>query len=318
MYILKILRKLYGSVTNTPVEPTLHKFEFFDPQTTNSLIYDKLMNIEPCMIARFGSTELQCLTNYLGTMNNSRNWLGYIKGKALPWWWNPKKAYNLHYYSGFFPNELNKVVQFCELMQDCMPKTDILGSWLYEEQYHADLLKNAVRVDLELLNPYFSDKPWTKALENKKVLVIHPFSETIESQYKKRTLIFANNLLPEFELITIKAVQSIANGETEYIDWFQALDYMKTEINKIDFDICLIGAGAYGFPLAAYVKKIGKKGFHLGGSLQLLFGIKGKRWEDPNYNEKYKYNQLMNEYWVKPNEKDKPRDSQNIENACYW
>ena len=58
---------------------------------------------------------------------------------------------------------------------------------------------------------------------------------------------------------------------------------MKAQIDKEDFDICLIGAGAYGFPLAAYVKRKGKKAVHLGGALQLLFGIKGSRWEDPNH-----------------------------------
>lgn len=47
-------------------------------------------------------------------------------------------------------------------------------------------------------------------------------------------------------------------------------------MDKIDYDICLIGCGAYGFPLAAHAKRKGKKAVHLGGALQLLFGIKGK------------------------------------------
>ena len=41
-----------------------------------------------------------------------------------------------------------------------------------------------------------------------------------------------------------------------------------------NFDIALIGCGAYGFPLAAFVKGIGKKAVHIGGPLQLFFGIK--------------------------------------------
>ena len=145
--------------------------------------------------------------------------------------------------------------------------------------------------------------------EGKKVYVTAGFLYLLQSIFKVRE----DALDVAIQRLTIKsaAPKEIEQGKIKFI---KTID----NLNKIDFDICLIGAGAYGFPLAAYVKKIGKKGFHLGGSLQLLFGIKGKRWEDPNYNEKYKYNQLMNEYWVKPNEKDKPRDSQNIENACYW
>ena len=63
---------------------------------------------------------------------------------------------------------------------------------------------------------------------------------------------------------------------------------MVKEIEKKDFDIALIGAGAYGMPLAYKIKKMGKKAIHIGGSLQCLFGIKGSRWEAPVYN----YNNL--------------------------
>ena len=82
------------------------------------------------------------------------------------------------------------------------------------------------------MDPYWTHSPWTKALEGKKILVVHPFASTIELQYKKRNLIFKNNLLPEFELKTIKAVQSIAGNPSEFTDWFEALKWMETEINK--------------------------------------------------------------------------------------
>lgn len=70
--------------------------------------------------------------------------------------------------------------------------------------------------------------------------------------------------------------------------------------------------------MAAHVKRSGKKGFHLGGSLQLLFGISGKRWENANYNSHYNYAQLMNEHWVKPGDEEKPVDAIQVEGACYW
>jgi hypothetical protein len=169
-----------------------------------------------------------------------------------------------------------------------------------------------------LLNPYFSKIPWTKALKGKKVLVVHPFANTIERQYQKRQLLFKDDLLPQFQLSTVKAVQSIAGIQTEFADWFEALDYMKSEIDKHDYDICLIGCGAYGFPLAAHVKRRGKKSVHLGGSLQLLFGIRGKRWENENYNNQYNYARLMNEHWVKPSDEETPQSAVKVEGACYW
>lgn len=70
--------------------------------------------------------------------------------------------------------------------------------------------------------------------------------------------------------------------------------------------------------MAAHVKRQGKKAVHLGGSLQLLFGIKGKRWEDPNYNKNYNYSELMNEYWIRPDERFKPQNAAQVEGGCYW
>jgi ketopantoate reductase len=86
---------------------------------------------------------------------------------------------------------------------------------------------------------------------------------------------------------------------------------MENEISKIDFDIAIIGCGAYGLPLAAHVKRMGKKVVHMGGATQLLFGIKGKRWEDSNF-------KFINKYWVRPLEEEKPKDHKKVEDSCYW
>lgn len=83
---------------------------------------------------------------------------------------------------------------------------------------------------------------------------------------------------------------------------------MCEEIEKINFDIALIGAGAYGFPLAAFVKEKGKVAIHMGGALQLLFGIKGFRWNELG---------IYNEYWIKPSESEIPKGYKRIEGGCY-
>ena len=311
----KTLRKIYKSSfgqKNLPKPDCIH-----DPDYAAKIISDLLTNDQPCMIARFGSTELTCLANYLGIYQFRKNIFGFIKGERPPWWWDPKIIKQMQQWSGFFPPETNKIEQFCQLMIQDIPLVDILGSWLHEERLFAKELSSAEKVALLFFDPFWAKQPWTKALEGKKVLVIHPFTQTIEQQYKKRQLLFENNLLPEFKLKTIKAVQSIAGANTNYADWFDALADMKIQIEKTDFDICLIGAGAYGFPLAAHVKRMGKKAFHIGGSLQLLFGIKGKRWES-NYNDEYNYPSLFNAHWVRPAEEEKPTNAGVVEGACYW
>jgi hypothetical protein len=194
-------------------------------------------------------------------------------------------------------------------------EVDILGSWLNDEKYLNKQLTTSKRVVLEDLEPFFTKNPWTRALKGKKVLVVHPFAETIVAQYKKRELLFDNDLLPEFELKTIKAVQSIAGEKTQFNDWFEALEYMKSQMDSIDYDICILGCGAYGFPLAAHAKRTGKKAIHLGGVTQLLFGIKGKRWEDYIV---WPYMNLFNEHWVRPGENGKPKNAEQVEGGCYW
>ena len=202
---------------------------------------------------------------------------------------------------------------------------DILGSWVSTEQYLNEQLKSASRVHLMQLEPFWGTKPWSRALKGKRVLVVHPFSETIKTQYNKRHELFSKDgTLPDFEVLeVVRAVQSIG-GESSYKDWFDALNFMKSEIEKHDFDVCLVGCGAYGFPLAAHVKRMGKQAVHLGGALQLLFGIRGNRWEDPNYGVKEwgipsgTYSGLSNEYWVRPSKEEKPKTAGQVEGSCYW
>lgn len=315
--LLKYSRKLYSIV-----EPNSSNFgrvwnRFSCKDYSNQLIYNALLSNSPCMIARFGSSELELLTNYLGVKypEDYKNITNYIKGKSPAWWWESIKVEHIKTHSGFFPNDLKNINQFCELMISDIEQVDILGSWLKEEQFFQKKLNHCKKVVLEDLEPFFSKNPWTKALENKKVLVVHPFSKTIEKQYLKREQLFENDFLPNFQLKTIQAVQSLAGEITEYPTWFSALETMKSKIEKEDFDICIIGAGAYGFPLAAHVKRMGKKAIHLAGVTQLLFGIKGNRWEDFVV---WPYSNLFNEHWVRPSETEKIRDSKKVENGCYW
>jgi len=278
------------------------------------------------MIARYGAFELNTITNYLHVTNGSRNPFKYISGQTKEWWWQEKLLEHMTNNAGFFPATHEKITQFCQLMLDASQNIDVLGSWLEDEKYISQLPSNCDKVWLIFLDPFWCKTPWTRALAGKKVLVIHPFAELIEKQYtEKREKLFSNpDILPAFDLKTIKAVQSIGGQSNDFKDWFEALAFMKDEIDKVEFDICLLGCGAYGFPLADYIKSIGKKAFHWGGAVQLLFGIIGRRWEDPSYGkdsgEQYShidYPSLVNPYWVRPTQY-KTKQSQNVENACYW
>lgn len=322
---LKILHKLYQFYSQPSKQRFLEKEE--NPDKASEMIYKLLASNEPCMIARFGSTELSALVNYLGVNSSKHSIIDFIKGKQPEWWWNKNIMNQMREWSGFFPPTPTNMQRFGTLMMNDMKELDLLGCWTSNETWFANELKSVKKVHLRLLEPFWAKKPWTIYLQGKRVVVVHPFKEDIIKQYynHRLQLFKRTDIIPEFaSLRVIKAVQSLGGENNGFKDWFEALQWMKNEIDKEDYDICLIGCGAYGFPLAAHVKRNGKQAVHLGGVLQLLFGIKGKRWEDPNYGVKEwgipygSYANLMNEYWVRPNQSKKPQNIQYVENGCYW
>jgi hypothetical protein len=207
--------------------------------------------------------------------------------------------------------------RFGKLMMECLPSVDLLGSWRLEEACILPFFPSIQRVPLYTLEPYYFTNPWTTALEGKRVLVIHPFEDTIRKQHEKgryQHLFADTRLTPDYELITLKAVQSIAgNKPAEFDDWFQALDWMKAEIEKRVFDIAIIGCGAYGFPLAAHIKSIGKKAIHLGGAVANLYGIRSNAVE-----RNKRLFPLINDLWVRPQPEETPIGIEMVENSRYW
>ncbi len=220
--------------------------------------------------------------------------------------------------AGFFPISVEEARKFAYLFHDDVYLIDVLASYIYNEKYLEKELKNCIRVNLDgYYAPFLWSDPWTKELEGKKVLVVHPFTESIKKQYDKRKLLFENkNVLPDFkELILIKAIQSVAGNKPDNFDtWFEALDYMEKEISSKDFDVAIIGCGAYGMELAAYIKRMGKVAIHLAGWTQMLFGIYGSRW----LNDQPQYAKFINEYWIRPSDNEKPKNANRVENGCYW
>ena len=307
--ILKGLRKTYQLILGDTM--ILNSECVQDPDVAYKIIFEVLSSDKPCMIARFGSTELTCLMNFTGVENDKNKYMSYLQGKTQPWWWDQKIIDQMQNWSGFFPPTVEKIEQYCRLMLNDIPEVDVLGSWLANENVCKDLLDHAYKVNLNLLQPWTSKNPWTEAIKGCKVLVIHPFAESILNQYSIREKLFTNiSVLPTFKTFTVlKAVQSLGVSDSRFSDWFEALEYMKSEIDKVDYDVCLIGCGAYGFHLAAHVKRSGKKAVHLGGSLQLLFGIKGMRWDNSG---------LYNDYWVRPAKSEFTSNYLNVENGCYW
>jgi hypothetical protein len=286
-------------------------------QAASDVIKEILAGNEPCMICRLGSNEQKATLTHLDIASSDGLFtksIKYIRGEIGPFWWDDNIRFLMRNFAGFFPVNAACLERFANVMLHDMKNIDILGSWLADEIRLGKFFPNAKIVPLKDLEPYYHANPWSEVLAGKRVLVIHPYEESIQKQYAKHGILFADpRILPNFELLTLKAVQSIAAGKTAFSNWFDALAWMCRRVRELDFDIAIIGAGAYGLPLASFIKNCGKKAVHLGGATQILFGIKGKRWDELPF-----FKQLYNANRVRPLPTETPDNFQMVESGCYW
>lgn len=278
------------------------KRQFLSQEETNAYLKALLSKDEPCMACRIGANESFSMRTFE---------------------FGEKKKYEkairqLCTCAGFFPMETAKGIDFVHVMEGALKEADMCGTLMqpcddyFLNHYTGESCRTMFLPYLEAVG---YEKPWTEVLRGKKVLVVHPFAETMKKQYARRKEVFPDReIMPECELIVYKAVQTAA-GQTDerYADWFEALKAMTDDIRQIDFDVALLACGAYGLPLAANIKRMGKKAVHIGGGLQIMFGIKGKRWdENPEFSAMY------NDAWVYPSEEETPKGAEMVEGACYW
>jgi len=276
--------------------------KYLPPQLGNIRIREALLCERPFMAARYGTYELMAVAQ----QEHGYRGIGVLERLCLN--------------AGFFPAQKSLLGHFAEVYTKATRSIDLFcawnfrhGLWKYEERVFSENCPNAILTDIHATVFLKHDEPWTLALEGKKVLVVHPFADTIREQYRKRESLFpGRELLPRLgDLKTLKAVQSSAGSEVSFRTWFEALNYMKRAMEYVDFDVALIGAGAYGLPLAAHARHLGKQAIHMGGVTQMLFGIMGRRWESS-------YGYLMNSHWTRPAKSEVPPAATEIEGGAYW
>ena len=255
----------------------------------------------PYMAARCGATEMRTAADYLH--NGGRPFADRTRA-------------DIRNLSGVFPTDDAALERFCKLYIRTAQSAELLALWNVGAEREVIRGCDATRfTELRALEPYYHTRPWSAALAGKRVLVVHPFRKTILSQYEKRAQLFpGRDILPEFASLTvIQAVQGLAGQDTGYDSWFDALDAMERKMDAADYDVAIIGAGAYGLPLAAHARDTGHAAIQMSGATQLLFGIKGRRWDDHPVISK-----LYNPAWVRPDETEGISNKEKVEGGSYW
>ena len=275
--------------------------ELLRHEDANRHIHDLIVSGQPLLISRIGHTEGRIVGEWLFRGGH----YGQLTHKQA------------HQNAGIFPVESSLLTRFSEIYSAALLEVDLLGFWQtsYQAGWLASLPKRPLLAPLESLEPYFHPQPWSSALAGRRVLVVHPFARSIASQYRQhRQSLFTNpEILPEFELDVLAPPQTLAPDTGGYADWQAALETLISQALERPFDVALLGCGAYGMPLGAAIKRAGRQAIHLGGSLQLLFGIRGRRWDAlPSFQP------LFNHDWVRPSAEETPQRAEAVDAGCYW
>jgi hypothetical protein len=191
-----------------------------------------------------------------------------------------------------------------------------------EVAYLSKLNQNCRIVPLRSLEPYYSAPlHWSLALKGQKVCVVSSFANTMRQQVP-----ILGDVWPEGEIIPSDVewsfvrsyyspalTEGFADWPNGIRSWSEVVAFLEEEVLKTDAKIVLIGCGGLAMPLARRLKAVGKIVIVMGGAIQLLFGIRGARWETHSV-----ISQFFTDAWVYPSKAETPGGARRIEGGCYW
>jgi hypothetical protein len=278
----------------------------------------------PFAIGKVGQAEADTVMMCFELNNEERKSFGIRVGQ-----YTDKVLREIGINAGVFPVDRAGLDAFARQYQYAAGRCDILSktySWLILERGEEMLLcagglQNQPSCKISATEPFFQVHPFTQSLHQRKVAVISPFTETMKSQLSNKSAIWGDRVsdfLPDAHWKFIRC--PLSAGLVSPVD--ESWGAMVARLTKECFppedesswpDVVLCGCGPAGLCIAEEAKTRGKVGISMGGSLQLLFGIRGKRWD-----ENAKFQKFFNDAWVRPSQEETPPTSKAVEQGCYW
>jgi len=170
------------------------------------------------------------------------------------------------------------------------------------------------------------EQPWTQYLAGKRVLVCSCHPKTIKQQWKRINDIWGDKRekIAPFELVdVISTPYSPLIDDRQYANcenFEDLIEITKRRIDQYDYDVLLTGITTQSPFYAQHAKSRGKVGIQTGGTIQLFFGILGKRWDDSVAYANWR--NMFNENWIRPLEIDSPQKRNQISfletSYAYW
>lgn len=271
----------------------------------NELIIDAVKSKSIVSFGKMGGTETSFIYDFI--KNNGRC---------------TKNPHELFWQSGVLCSNLDSLTEFIKVYINAALNMDHLIKWFHplgDGRFLDEVClqhlgyKNELFKSHKELEPFLKgEEGWHYHLGDTKLLFVSPFPDTVAIQKEKYSEIWQG--APKPDVVTIRyPFAECYTGEEAKVEWQDRLTQMKEEIAKKDFDFATLGCGAMGLPLCNFIKnELGKGVIYLGGGNQLLFGIKGRRWErDKNFTKI-----INNPAWIRPLDSETPKSQ--IEDGCYF
>ncbi|WP_051196895.1 hypothetical protein [Butyrivibrio sp. XBB1001] len=299
----KILRDRLGIVANSSQLFCGEKLP--NVEETNRIIYDAIASGKPFAMTRPGNGEVSFAAEWEEEQLFGRR----IYKRRSDNWTN-----NLQLFG-------NRTDEYNMIFRRDIADSDIFSVFqdMISEEYLAERYVNKAQfVSMSNTAPIRAKRPWSEALAGKKVLVVSIFADFLEMQYEKRSKLYNGEWqFPDFELIPVKSIWYFSKQKnSQFQTWFDALNYLYDEIMKHDFDIAILSCGSFAIHLAPMIKRAGKQAIQYAGELQMLFGIRGQRWDDHPFFSKY-----YNDSWIRVTPEESgvtSNNSKGLDEGCYW
>jgi hypothetical protein len=267
-----------------------------------------------CLIGRHGTIELTALL------------LEDAKTMRV----DNQRLFALEINAGVFPYQYIFIKDWLQAYKDASMSADVMAvAW------HAPLARaewslldrinpNATRIPLRSIEPYYCRPThhWTRALAGQRVCVVSSFADLMEGQLESIQKVWpqCDTIVPKtasWSFVRSFYCPKVAKGKCQWPEgvnsWLDAVGLLEQEVMKTGARIVLIGCGGLAMPLAARLKQKGCICIVMGGAIQILFGIKGRRWETHPVISQY-----FNDDWIFPPDDMIPDGAGTVEGGCYW
>lgn len=229
---------------------------------------------------------------------------------------------------GVFPVDQDYLMELSSFHAEATRQLDVVG--LSGGRLEADLVRDirlpAARVALldfepDRSIPDESGSCYLPELAGQRLLLISSIAELLRSQADRDTFerVWAKTGKPWFAPHSVEAFEFPYTYDLATQRRFgtsrNLLDWILDRIDPEGFDIALIAGSHLGIPIASAIRSMNRSAIALGGSLQVLFGINGRRWcQNPEWQRDY-----ITDAWIDVPESYVPHlTAELVDDGAYW